>query len=373
MDCISSFSRKISAIVLLSLLVCTAGMSTAQAGSLESWLSSGAPLKLRPSLSLDVGGRSFDAPTYGAGTVVRVGGEGPLIKLGGRMRGTAAAISIIYPLAVMTASTASAESMAFRMSSWPRSSQPFLFGGFHHFTATEEHEGLEPVGGDNVGSTYGINNPMSSSTGIFLGASGLYGSGESSLDNYKLTLGIGNAFNLNSTTLTPRIAFNYESLDNNSEAWITSPSFTMMDYNQGTYVDLEGDRYSLGVGLDVGRKVTSKLTLGASIGLDAVYYNNDLSFRQYNVCGACGMASPEYRYNVMLDDSAKGWTYQASLGVSAMYEIQKNFEIGIGIKQEYYGDVAKLDSRDNPNEAAPHLTEDDTDSTTAVMKLKLSF
>jgi hypothetical protein len=349
-------------------------MSIAQAQSYDSWLSSGSPYaEDRPSLSLDVGGRQVDAPKYGVGTVVRVGGEGPLMRLGGSLRGTLFTATVVYPIAVMTASVASAESMAFRMSSWPRSSRPFLFGRYRHFTANETHQGMEPVGGFNVGSTYGINNPVSSSSGIFLGASGLDGSGETKLDNYKLTLGIGNSFHLNGTTLTPRIAFNYEILDNNSEAWITSPSFTMMDYNQGTYVDLDGDRYGLGVGLDVSRKVTDKLTLGASLGLDAVRYSNDLDFKQYNVCGACGMASPEYRYNVMIDESERGWTYQANLGVNAMYEIQKNFQIGIGFEKEYYGDVAKLDSRDNPSQPHPDLTEEDIDTWSATMKLKFSF
>jgi hypothetical protein len=104
-----------------------------------------------------------------------------------------------------------------------------------------------------------------------------------------------------------------------------------------------------------------------------VRYSNDLDFKQYNVCGACGMASPEYRYNVMIDESERGWTYQANLGVNAMYEIQKNFQIGIGFEKEYYGDVAKLDSRDNPSQPHPDLTEEDIDTWSATMKLKFSF
>jgi hypothetical protein len=295
------------------------------------------------------------------------------MRIGGSVRGTLFAATVIYPLAVMTASVASAESMAFRMSSWPRSSRPFLFGRFRHFTATETQEALEPAGGLNVGTTYGINNPLSSSTGIFLGASGLHADAETEVDNQSLRLGIGNSFFLSGTTITPRISFSYESLDNSSNAWVTSPSFTMMQYNQGTDVNLDSDRYGLGLGVEFTRKVTPKLTLGASLGVDAVYYNNDLDFRQYNNCGICGMASPEYSYNVMIDESEKGWTTQASLGVKAMYEIQDNFQIGIGLEKEYYGDVPKLDSRDNPNEPYPDLTDDDINAWSATARVRFQF
>jgi hypothetical protein len=353
----------------LSLLILLAAMPTAQA---ESWLSSGSPYpEDRPKLTLETGSRTQEAPKSGLGTVIRGSRELPLLRMGGKLRGSMFAASIIYPLGIMGASQRSAESMA--ASSWPGTSLPFFFARYRYYNAEKQQEAVEPVGGDNVGSTYAINNPASNSTGVFVGANGLHAESDSEIDTHKFELGFGSSFKLSKTILTPKFSVFYESLDHTAGAWVTSPSFTMDQYSQTTDLGLEGDRYGFGVDLGVSGKLTPKLTLGGNIGLGAVYYENDLRFRQYNVCGACGMASPEYRYNVMIDDSDSGFTYQGRIGVSAMYELQKNFELGIGFDQEFYGDVAKLDSRDNPNQPVSHLTDEDVSAWNVKVGMRVSF
>ena len=178
-----------------------------------------------------------------------------------------------------------------------------------------------------------------------------------------MSLGVGVSLQKDpKTVLRPSFRIKYTNIDQKSSALLTSPLFTSADYSQQSGVSLDEDRYGIGFGLDFSRQVSDRLSLGGSLGIDLMHYKHGMQFNQYNICGACGGGSPEASYDVMLNQNNNGWTTQANLELNAKLKLQKSWSLGLGVGWDYYGSVARLDSRDNPDEPDARLDSDGTDA-----------
>ena len=231
----------------------------------------------------------------------------------------------------------------------------------------------EPIGGTNVANTYITPNPIGGSTGIWLGASGMDATSKSDFWRRDYIASMKMARLFGNYMVSPGIRIKYGDHEQEHDIRLRSPSFTADQFSSDLEYDVDEDRTGAGLTLDAGYKVNNFLSVSGGVGADVVYRDADLTAKQHNRCGACGALSPERDIRLRVTDDESSWTFDADAHAELNLQFSKNFRMGLGIAYEYQNDIAEVDSRDNPADAAPNLDRDSSSNTNYYLQAFGSF
>jgi hypothetical protein len=230
---------------------------------------------------------------------------------------------------------------------------------------------MEPFGGNNVASTYFRPDPVSLSTGVFLGASGEDVMIHTDFRDYKLRTGfdaLRGSLDSGYIKSSLRATLRYMSQDHSVD--VTSPSFTPSQFSSRANYDTDEYRFTVGYGLLRNYLVTDKLSMTVGGGFDLGYRRAKLKAMQDNRCSLCGGSQTSLQFTEKRTDS--GVAFDLDLNVGAYYKVAANTQLGVTLQAAYSPDIAKIETKDNPNESL-NLKSDDYHSWGAQFGFRHAF
>jgi len=288
------------------------------------------------------GAERLELSQVGIGTVVSGGEERALLRSDDHATGASVGAQISYPL----------DGFDWK-DGYDWSAQ--LVASYSYLDASGTDKAEVPVGTFDTAITYHRPAP-NSSTGLFLGGTGLSASQKVDVDAHRVTVGLAGHLPLSSDQrffFVPFVGLKYEHFKQTYEG--TLQSLTFNDIRSTTVQKITQTLLgpSLGGYLFWVPGDSTRLTIGGK--LDLFHSWDDLESRQHNICGGCG--PDEDDYEVEIDDDDSYWTYRLDLRAELEHKLAyEHLSLGLYAGVRVLGDRAGVRNPENPAQPAPHLT-----------------